>query len=854
MDTANQFTRVGTETSKIEVRISYRIIDLFSNGLYKSPNKAIEELVSNSFDAGATTTHVILSPEDLKSGDNAIAVIDNGIGMDKQGLEEHWQIGVSRKRDDNYPAPKGRKQIGRFGIGKLATYVLANELTHVTKVGKKYFATTMNYGAIPEGDNGGIHTDEKVELPLRELTESEAKMALERFIGGTKFKKTGAKLFGPDAEETWTVAILSNLKKMAEDLKIGRLRWVLETAMPLRDDFKLYLNGLIVEPSKIKEKRIGKWIIGKDIVEVPSPATDNLKLSEDRSVKKDSELRYGLESESFGRVTGYVELYDDLLTKGKNVEIFRSHGFFVYVRDRLINIDDEYFGISSNSLRHGTFNRFRAILHIDELDDVLRSSRESVSEGPLYEAVRNLLAGLFNFVQKKQKEIEEKLETSTQASARLASAPDSLTKKPILYLLDLALSGKYLPRYFIIPKKLSESEKKSFLEEFKNLGSDKFIEKIEKIEELTESDKLAQLDMGTKTLRINILHPFVSHFIDEYNRSAKNQALELFAIAEVLLECQLLEFGHQPTVVSDILGERDELLRNLGRSTPRRNALLVSQALLDSVTNEHQFEEELAAAFDSLGFYDAIRVGGKGNPDGIAKAYLSADEKGGEKAYFVTLEAKSKKHKGKISKDRVDIATIALHRKKYKANFAVVVGPEFPTTRGEKSTLSQLIKEDREKNPGKGITLIKHADLAKLVRLSPGKITLDKLRELFEKCSLPEESKAWIDKACEEDIKKAPYKEILKAIEVEQRDAPYQPVEYGSICTALRKDFKIDLKKNEVIDLCKALSRMAPTCIFARENSVELNVRSDKILSAISSVVAQYPDEEQDKMKKLGNV
>ena len=39
------FKEAGTETSHIPVRISYRIIELFSDGLYASPNKAIEELV-----------------------------------------------------------------------------------------------------------------------------------------------------------------------------------------------------------------------------------------------------------------------------------------------------------------------------------------------------------------------------------------------------------------------------------------------------------------------------------------------------------------------------------------------------------------------------------------------------------------------------------------------------------------------------------------------------------------------------------------------------------------------------------------------------------------------------------------
>jgi hypothetical protein len=45
---------MGKPTDKIDVRLSYRIVELFSEGLYASPNKAVEELVANSFDAGAS--------------------------------------------------------------------------------------------------------------------------------------------------------------------------------------------------------------------------------------------------------------------------------------------------------------------------------------------------------------------------------------------------------------------------------------------------------------------------------------------------------------------------------------------------------------------------------------------------------------------------------------------------------------------------------------------------------------------------------------------------------------------------------------------------------------------------------
>jgi hypothetical protein len=38
------FSTTGHKTEKIEVRLSYGIVRLFSEGLYASPNKAVEEL------------------------------------------------------------------------------------------------------------------------------------------------------------------------------------------------------------------------------------------------------------------------------------------------------------------------------------------------------------------------------------------------------------------------------------------------------------------------------------------------------------------------------------------------------------------------------------------------------------------------------------------------------------------------------------------------------------------------------------------------------------------------------------------------------------------------------------------
>src|SRR5437867_2482433 len=140
------FAAVGTQTDSINVRLSYKIVELFSEGLYASPNKAIEELVANSFDAGARRVQVLLSTN-LHNQDATIAIVDDGEGMDAEGLKQHWLIGISNKRRLS-KLPRGRQQIGKFGIGKLATYVLADRLTHISKYQGKFYSTSMDFSAI----------------------------------------------------------------------------------------------------------------------------------------------------------------------------------------------------------------------------------------------------------------------------------------------------------------------------------------------------------------------------------------------------------------------------------------------------------------------------------------------------------------------------------------------------------------------------------------------------------------------------------------------------------------------------------------------------------------------------------
>jgi len=253
-----KFDNIGKAVGKIPVHISYNIIELFSGNLYSSPNKAFEELVCNSYDAFAQKVAVYV-PNDLTKEDAFLWVCDNGESMDSSGLKLLWKIGASNKRSGDYDA-KDRPQIGKFGIGKLATYVLSRKLTYICKSKGEFRAVTMDYGRIDPASEEA----KTISLDERELTEQEAIRLLKPLIEMDGRKLLDFDLWGTKAEQSWTFAIMSDLKPKAQQIQDGRLKWILSTALPLSPNFNLYFNGGKLESSKADIDPIKTWILGEN--------------------------------------------------------------------------------------------------------------------------------------------------------------------------------------------------------------------------------------------------------------------------------------------------------------------------------------------------------------------------------------------------------------------------------------------------------------------------------------------------------------------------------------------------------------------------------------------------------------
>ena len=129
-----------TDADRLFLKFHGRIIDSLGIQMYQSPVAAVAELVANAWDADAKRVDVDL-PTNL-SGDPAIVVRDNGIGMTFADCQDFYlNVGRNRRFDEETDkSPNGRPVLGRKGIGKFAGFGIAGLLeidTTSTRTGER---------------------------------------------------------------------------------------------------------------------------------------------------------------------------------------------------------------------------------------------------------------------------------------------------------------------------------------------------------------------------------------------------------------------------------------------------------------------------------------------------------------------------------------------------------------------------------------------------------------------------------------------------------------------------------------------------------------------------------------------
>ena len=134
---------------------SKRLLDLMINSIYTHKEIFLREIISNASDAIDKLCYLSLTDDKvgLDRGDfkieitvdkdaRTLTVSDNGIGMDKDELENNLGVIAS---SGSYKFRQEAEQkadidiIGQFGVGFYSAFMVADEITVVTK---KYGAET----------------------------------------------------------------------------------------------------------------------------------------------------------------------------------------------------------------------------------------------------------------------------------------------------------------------------------------------------------------------------------------------------------------------------------------------------------------------------------------------------------------------------------------------------------------------------------------------------------------------------------------------------------------------------------------------------------------------------------------
>ena len=813
------FVSSDKSAGTVPVRISYGIIERFSEGLYSSPNKTFEELITNSYDAGAGQVWVYLA-SDLTDTNAKLAVIDDGESMDLKGLTDLWKIGESKKRASLGTAR--RKPVGKFGIGKLATYVLAQKLTYITHRDSEYLAVTMDYRRV----SPKVEILDSVDLSLDvvSLTKAQALYALSGALDGLGLAEKAKAIDGVDALDHWTAAVLSDLKPNAREIKLGRLRWVLRSALPLNPGFGLSLNDEPVTSSKVDGEETWSFVIGRNEDQLGKNADRKWGPGTPTTVTTETREETALKLPAAGAIWGRAVLYKDPLQRGKSEELGRSHGFFVRVRGRLINLDDKDFSVGPE-LRHGTFTRFWMEVNADDLDDHVASARESIRESPGLDELKNYLLAVFNKARVVSAEKDDSdIISNIGKDGRLAKPSSALSQGPLRRMLGRAVGGDsaLVSSLGLNEESLDEAER------VLSDGGD--VVRGVLIDDRRFDGPFAVYEPSSRSVVLNQGHPFISNYI---GGKTVAEPLKLLGLTEVLTQAYLLEENIAPEIMSRIMGRRDAFLRELTMRFPR-SAPVIARRLKDSTNDENALEDAVGDALELLGFA-VIRLGGASHgADGIAIARLGKRE-GVSHSYAFTYDAKSTKDAvraalsseeekvpGKIRADTARTSVLRVHRERaaerhaldVKPEFTLLIAPDYQGASDNEGLINDVCRNDK-------ITAIRVDDLARLVNLFALQgINPTDLRSLFD-CRTPEETRQWVaDQSDRARIPRPPVSVVVETlVENSERKIAISTESLGAYLAVKGHDLEL----HEIESLVRGLAALAPKSVYSDGKFVALN-------------------------------
>lgn len=131
-------------TKELKMSFEPKTIEHLGVKMYSHIPPALAELIANAYDACATEVHIKL----YDSEEKRIEVIDNGIGMTFDEINNYFlRIGRNR-REEHQASPCDRKPTGKKGLGKLALFGIGNSISISTVKDGKHVSFILDWDEI----------------------------------------------------------------------------------------------------------------------------------------------------------------------------------------------------------------------------------------------------------------------------------------------------------------------------------------------------------------------------------------------------------------------------------------------------------------------------------------------------------------------------------------------------------------------------------------------------------------------------------------------------------------------------------------------------------------------------------
>lgn len=673
--------------------------------------------------------------------------------MSVDGLKQLWLIANSPKNEGNRTIErndKKRQVIGKFGIGKLASYALGKSISHLCKHDNQYYLITVDYDKIdPEtrihGSFESISPTSPLEEPVYCLDKDVAHQVFHEL-----FDNPPSAIRQMFDAETWTLAVVENLR--SPDLPVGRLMWILGNGMPLRPDFRVRVNEDKVRSKLAKTAQLG-WTFGsKNVVDaiknrwrtsdLPDP-TFGTKSGLDPA-QPDKAVGY-VDFDHLGRVWGQIRMFDNSLLKYRSTENGRSHGFFLMVRGRLINPDDDKLYIVEPSYQ--TFYRSQFVIHADRLDVDLLADRQRLRKEALsIKELEKLQRTLMGITRSAVEDRDEKREESASAISRLPVASRMYYRSPLnALLLNMPLEDQHA--FDFTNAKIDR----------RPLGRDKSI---------------SVLAAKEGAFHVNTTHPYyeVVNNLAGQSKTGRHllQTLELFAVSETLFEGYLYDIGMSSEHVEDVAAWRDGLLRQLATAHDESSGVVEEMKRM-SYLGGRGFEEAVSRVFEEMGFLANVD-GSAGKKDILVVATI------GNESYNFIIEAKGSRRK--IDNKTAGVSQAMRHRRDVKADHAIIVARRFGGFAKRGSGEIAIMGECQ----AAGVSIMETDAIAEMhAAVEEFGYPLTLLRDILFTIESPEEKMKRIGRLAN-PLKDFDYQAVLEEIwRRQETEAENEPVPYRSV-------------------------------------------------------------------------